>query len=106
MRAFLAALATRLEEALPGRVDVDRRRDGLFSRTTHVAKISLRSEGAIFTIIFDKAGLSANRAKLVRDVVINTTPLPVPQWLGELREAVAKMAEATGLAGDVLHGFL
>jgi hypothetical protein len=106
MRAFLAALAVRLEEALPGRVDVDRRRDGLFARTSHVAKIAVRSDGAIFSIVFDKGGLIATRAKLVRDVVISTTPVPASQWLAELRVAVAALAENAGSTEDVLHGFL
>jgi hypothetical protein len=106
MRAFLSALAARLEGALPGRVETERRRDGLFSRTSHVAKIAVRFDGAIFTITFGKNGLAATRAKLVRDVVISTTPLQVPQWLKELQADVAKLAEYAGSAGDVLHGFL
>ena len=106
MRAFLAALAVRLDEALPGRVEVDRKRDGLFSKTSHVAKITLRTDSAVFAIAFDKSGLAATRAKIVRDVVISTSPVPVPQWLTELRDAVGKMAESSGVAGDVLHGFL
>jgi len=106
MRAFLSALSARLEGALPGRVETERRRDGLFSRSSHVAKITVRFEGAIFTITFDKNGLSAARAKRVREVVISTTPLQVPQWLEELQADVAQLAEHAGSAGDVLHGFL
>jgi hypothetical protein len=106
MRAFLSALAARLEGALPGRVEVERKRDGLFSRTSHVARIAVRFEAAIFTISFGKTGLSATRAKLVREVVISTTPSPVPQWLKELQDEVAKLAEHAGSAGEVLHGFL
>jgi hypothetical protein len=106
MRAFLSALSARLEGALPGRVETERRRDGLFSRTSHVTKITIRLEEAIFTITFGRSGLSATRAKVVRAVVISTTPLPVPQWLKELQIAVAELAEYAGSAGDVLHGFL
>lgn len=106
MRAFLSALAVRLEGALPGRVETDRRRDGLFARTVHVEKITVRTENAILAINFNKTGLSATKAKLVRDVVISTAPLPVPQWLKELHEAVAQLADSAGSAGDVLHGFL
>ena len=106
MRAFLSALSARLEGALPGRVQTDRRRDGLFSRTSYVEKITVRMDGAVFVINFGKTGLAATKAKLVREVVISTAPVPVPQWLKDLHEAVAHSAEYAGAAGDVLHGFL
>ena len=106
MRAFMAALAVRLESALPGRVTVERKRDGFFSSTSHVATIKIEHPEAIFTLTFTKAGLTATRAKLVRNVAISTTPLPVPQWLSELNGAVAALADRSAAAGDVLHGFL
>ncbi len=46
LRAFMEALAVWLQGALPDRVTVDRRRDGLLSRTSHVHEITLeRAEG-------------------------------------------------------------
>ena len=106
MRAFMAALAVRLETALPGRVTVDRKRDGFFSSTSHVAVIKVEHPEARFALTFGKAGLSATRARLVHGVAISTSPLPVPQWLSELNQAVAALADNSAVAGDVLHGFL
>jgi hypothetical protein len=106
IKAFLAALATRLETALPGRVRVDRKRDGLFSSTRHVWRIRIDHPDAIFTLTFDKAGLVATRAKQVHGVTISTATLAVPRWLAELNEMVATIADQSAEAGDVLHGFL
>jgi len=106
MRAFMAALAARLETALPGRVTVERRRDGLFSGTRHVSQIRVDHPDAVFTLTFDKTGLNAKRARLVHGVAISTAALAVPQWLSELNTHVAALADSSAAAGDVLHGFL
>jgi hypothetical protein len=106
MRAFMAALAVRLETALPGRVSVERKRDGFFSSTSHVAEIRVEHPDAVFTLSFGKSGLTASRAKVVRGVTIGTSTLPVPQWLAELNKSVADLADRNAIAGDVLHGFL
>jgi hypothetical protein len=106
IRAFMEALAVRLEGALPGRVTVERRRDGLLSKTSHVAKITVVGEKATYVISNDKAGLSASRAKTVRGVTISSSIVPVPEWLNLLRAEVRTLAEEHGEASDVLHGFL
>ena len=106
LRAFMEALAARLQGALPDRVTVERRRDGLLSSTRHVHEIVLRAEGGEYRLRFDKGTLTATRAKAVRGVVISTTEQPVPQWLNEVRAEVAALAGAMGSASDVLHDFL
>jgi hypothetical protein len=106
LRAFMAALAARLEGALPGRVSVERRRDGLLSKTSHVARISLKTERAIYELALGKAQLSATRAKLVRGVTISSAAIAVPEWLAEVRKEVQALAEQAGVASDVLQEFL
>jgi len=106
MRAFMAALAARLEGALPGRVKIDRRRDGLFSASSHVARITVEDAENALVLAFEGARLTAARTKIVRGVSIGTSAMTVPQWLAELKAAIARMAEAGAEAGDVLHGFL
>ncbi len=106
LRAFMEALALRLQGALPDRVTVDRRRDGLLSRGSHVHEIALRGDGAEYRLRFDKGTLTATRAKAVRGVVISTSEEPVAQWLGEVRAEVASLAATMGDAGDVLDDFL
>ena len=106
MRAFMEAFAVRLEGALPGRVTVERRRDGLLSKTSHVAKVTIQGDKAVYQISNDKSGVSATRSKLVRGVAISSSVLPVPEWLTEIRGEVRSLAGQSGDAADVLHDFL
>ena len=106
LRAFTEALAARLQGALPDRVGVERRRDGLLATTRHVHQITVRGEGAEYRLLSDKGRLTATKAKTVRGVVISTTELPAPQWLAEVRAEVSARAGAMGEASDVLHDFL
>ena len=106
LRAFMEALAVRLEGAMPGRVAVDRKRDGLLSQTRHVAKIAVRGERAVYELVRDKSGLVATRAKLVRGINISSSAISAREWLTEVRAELASMAEAAGSASDALHGFL
>ena len=66
MRSFLTALAARLEQALPGRITIERKRDGLFSSSTHVVRIELAMDNAAYAISLDRAGVKTTRAKVVR----------------------------------------
>ncbi|HEX3916431.1 MAG TPA: hypothetical protein VHW60_03765, partial [Caulobacteraceae bacterium] len=106
LRAFMQALAVRLEGALPGRVTVERRRDGLFARTSHVASISVRGDKALYELGFDKGNLTATRAKFVRGVSISSSTIPAREWLGEVGDELNALAEEAGSASDALHGFL
>ena len=106
LRAFMEALAVRLEGALPGRVSVERRRDGILSRTSHVARITLRTDRAVYDLEHGKGGLKCTRAKLVRGVVISSSAMTARDWLTDVRTEVQVLAEAAGSAGDVLHDFL
>lgn len=106
LRAFMQALAVRLEGALPDRVEVKRVRDGLFSKETHVARIEVRGDHAVYRLELAHGGLEATRAKSVRGVVISTAPVSAPEWLAEVRAEVQALARSAETAGDALHGFL
>jgi hypothetical protein len=106
LSAFVEALAVRLEGSLPGRVEIDRRRDGFLSKTSHVARIVLRCDQAIYELSLSKGQLTVSRAKLVRGVKISSVNLKPSEWLGEVRREVQTLAEQAGAASDVLHGFL
>jgi hypothetical protein len=106
LRAFMAALAVRLEGALPQRVSVSRRRVGLFSGETFVAGLVLMGESARYDINIDRGGVRSQKAKLVRGVVISSHDLPLAEWLGELKAEVARLAGQAGDSTGVLHDFL
>ena len=106
LKAFMEALAVRLDGALPGRVTVDRRRDGLFSKTSHVARLVLRGDRAVYELVCDRGRLDATRAKLVRGVVISSQAIAPQDWLAEVKGEVQALAERAGSASDLLHDFL
>jgi hypothetical protein len=106
LRAFMEALAVRLEGALPGRVTVERRREGFFSRTSRVAGISVRGDKALYELSFERANLTATRAKFVRGVSISSATIPAREWLAEVGAELNGLASEAGSASDALHGFL
>jgi len=106
LRAFMEALAVRLEGALPSQVSVERRRDGLLSKTNHVAKIEVKTDTAIHSLSLTKGGLAATRAKVIRGVAISTSSLPVADWLSQVRAEAQVMAERTVGAAEALRDFL
>jgi len=106
LRAFLGALAARLTQALPNRVSVERKRDGLFSSTSHVVRIELTTDDMGFVIALDRSGVQTSRAKVVRGVTLSTTAVPAGQWLEDVRGAVARLSGASDDAASALNNFL
>jgi hypothetical protein len=103
-RAFLAALATKLEGALPAQTHVERARDGLFKGTTHVARITVELGGFRYTLSAGKrGGLEASRAKVVGGVVIKTEGLGVEMWIDALARDLAAYAESSASARAALE---
>ena len=92
LAAFAEALAAKLEEALPDRTQVERRGDGMFSRTKHVRVISVRMDDGVYSIVFDGGAASAERRTDVRGVTIKRDALPVDEWIDALSRALAELA--------------
>ncbi|HJU16579.1 MAG TPA: hypothetical protein VJ770_08905 [Stellaceae bacterium] len=106
LRAFMEAFAVRMAGAAPDRVKVERRRDGLFSRTSHVARVTIASDPNVYVLSFDNSHLSAHRAKAVRGVILKSEPMDFPEWLAALNADLQRLAERAGAAQNVLHDFL
>lgn len=106
LRSFMEAFGARMQGALADRTTVERKRDGLLSKTSHVREVSFRGETALYKLAFEKGQLRATRAKLVRGVVISTAELALPEWLAEVRREVQTLAGSLGGASDTLAGFL
>jgi len=106
LRAFMEALAVRLEGAMPGRVEVERKRDGLLSQSKHVAKIAVKGERAVYELTRDRTGLVATRNKLVHGVSISSSSISARDWLADIRAELQALAEQAGSTSDALHGFL
>ena len=106
MRAFMAGLAARLEGALPEAVTVQRKRDGLFTSSSHVTAIGVTTETSVLTLTLDHGNLRATRAKVIRGVSIGSTDIGVPAWLDEVTRSVGAAGADADAARTALHDFL
>lgn len=106
LKAFMGAFATRLEGAIPGRVAVERVKDGLFSKNSHATKISIDGHEHVYVIDMQKGRLATHRSKVVHGVTLSTERMDVPAWLTALHEDIQALAEHAGKAQNVLHDFL
>jgi len=106
LKPFLTAFAARMEGALPGRVTVERRRDGLFSANSHVVKVAISTGPNVYTLALTSSGLAGMRSKSVHGVTLSSQTLPVTEWLTELNRAMQALAAEEGAAQTVLHDFL
>ncbi len=104
--AFLQALATRLEDALPGQITVERH-GGLFSREKTVRRIELNLGDARYSIAEEGQGnLQSQRVKVVRGIALKTEALGVDEWLGGLASELAALAESSGRGREALERLL
>lgn len=89
MRAFAAALAAKLEQALPGLVQVERK-GGLFSKDKQVRSISATFGEQCYRLDVDGGRVEASRQKSVRGIVLRTDRLGLDEWIdGVSRELTA-----------------
>jgi len=106
MKAFMQALAVRLEDALPERVEVERKRDGFFSRESHAVRIAVAFDTSLYTLILEHGRLTARRAKIVHGVSLSSDDIAVPDWFAGLNREVGVVGREAGDAHSVIHDFL
>ena len=106
VKAFLEALAVKLEGSLPNNTTVTRH-SSLFSREHPVKEIADSLGEYQYRIGKERQGpLVAQRAKIVRGIVLKTEQIPVEQWIEELAEALAQFAAHSAQARAALERFL
>jgi hypothetical protein len=106
MKAFMQALAVRLEDALPGRVEVERKRDGFFSRESHAVRIAVAFDSCLYTLLLEHGQLHGRRAKIVHGVTLSSDDITVPDWFAALNREVGIIGQEAGDAHSVIHDFL
>ena len=106
VKAFLEALASKLEGSLPNQTIVTRH-SGLFSREHPVKEITVTLGEYQYRIGRERQGPPvALRAKVVRGIVLKTEQLPIEQWIDELATALAQTAAQSAQARAALERFL
>lgn len=95
LHIFVEVLADKLERALPGRVKVERRSAGLFSKQRRVERIELGLGEERYLLGVDGAEVDARRAKAVRGVVLKTERLSLEAWIDDLARDLTREAEGS-----------
>ena len=95
LTTFVEVLAFKLEQALPGRVKVERRAVRRFAKEKRVARIEIALGDNRYVAVAKDGSLETRRAKAVRGVVLKTELLPLDAWLEALGRDLAVEAEAS-----------
>jgi hypothetical protein len=106
LKTFMEGFAARLEGAVPAHVTVERKRDGLFSKSSHVIKIAVEMEQHLYSLTFDAGRLAAWRTKIVRGVTLKSEQMSIPEWLAALHRDIQSLADHASSARNVIHEFL
>ena|SRR6266853_161386 len=106
---FVEALAAKLEGALPGRCEVDRRAKKLFSHShDKVVRDLVVSVGDWrYRLQSDGSGnVETARAKAVRGIVLKTEQLPLAEWIAGLARDLSSEAATSEQARIALERLL
>jgi hypothetical protein len=105
LRAFVEALAVKLEDAVPGAVTVDRRREGMFG-PKHVRRIAVEAAGQRLELRADGASVQTRCARLSGGIVLKNEELATDEWLALLGEALAQQARSSLTTRQALERLL
>ena len=95
--AFVESLATKLEQALPGRVQVHRWRERMFGPKL-VRKIRLDAGDRRLELRYRRGALEPSCSRMSGGIALKTETVNIDSWLEALGEALAdeaKRSEAT-----------
>jgi hypothetical protein len=92
--AFLEALAARLESALPGQVEVQRK-GGLFGGGKRVRRIDVRLDDRHYELEGDHGAVTARRRSVVRGIALKSEELGVDAWIEALSADLLALARSS-----------
>jgi hypothetical protein len=105
LTAFVESLAAKLEEAVPGRVRVDRRRTGMFGPKT-VRNVSVDLGDRRLELRCEGAGVTTRYAMLSGGIVLKNEELDTPEWLAMMSQALAAEASRSEATRRALERLL
>ena len=106
IKAFMEALATKLEGALPGQTMVQRKSEGLFSKTRRVHQISVDMGDQRFELTTQGGRVVPTRCKCVRGIVLKTEQIPLDEWIDDLSRHLTQDAQRSEQARLALERLL
>ncbi len=104
--SFIEALAVRLEQSLPDHVQVERKRESLFSRQMHVQKITVRTGGDCYILENSHGSVVVSQVKEVRGIVLSSREVELSDWLKNLDVELQNLSGHSAQAAGALRQFL
>ncbi len=105
LSAFVESMATKLEEAVPARVRVERRRAGMFGPKT-VRSLSVDLADRRLELRADGGSVQTRCARLSGGIVLKNEELEIDAWLATLSEALAAEASRSEATRRALERLL
>jgi hypothetical protein len=105
LSAFVESLAAKLEEAVPGRVRVERRRAGMFGPKT-VRSVSVDLGDRRLELRADHGRVKTRWARLSGGIVLKNEAVETEAWLAVLSEALADEARRSETTRRALERLL
>jgi hypothetical protein len=105
VRSFVEALAVKLEQALPGAVGVQRRREGLFG-PKQVRRIVVDAGDQRLELTASGAGVQTRSARLSSGIVLKSEAVDPDVWLARLAQALAAEAKRSETTRQALERLL
>jgi hypothetical protein len=106
LKAFMEALATKLEGALPAQCAVERKGGGFFSKEKRVHKIFVDLGETRYSLVSEGGRVQASRGRSVRGIVLKTEQLPLEEWIDDLSRVLTTEAQRSEQARLALERLL
>ena len=103
LRAFVEALAAKLEGAFPDRTQVERK--GLLG-PKRVRRVAVRVGDDEFELEHDDGALSTRRRSVVRGIALKNEELELDRWIDELSRCLVDAAGASERGREALERLL
>ncbi len=106
LRIFVEVLADKLEQALPGRVQVERRGTRFLGKEKRVERVQCQLGDQRYVLVARDGSVDTQRATAVRGVVLKTDQIPLDEWLDALAGDLATEAQTSERARLALQQLL
>ncbi len=105
LSAFVESLAAKLEEAVPGRVRIDRRRSGMFG-PKEVRGLAVDLGDQRLELRTERGAVQTRCSRLSGGIVLKNEVLETDEWLAALSEALAGEARRSETTRKALERLL
>ena len=105
LSVFVESLAAKLEEAVPGRVRIDRRRSGMFG-AKEVRGLAIDLGDQRLELRTERGAVQTRCSRLSGGIVLKNEVLETDEWLAALSEALAGEARRSETTRKALERLL